>query len=171
MRCNATQGGLAQRLDGAFRVLRNGLGQTLRRARTQEIDDRGDDATIVRQAAVLLADIPRLVPTSYGEVQRHRAVAVGTHRKMKLALLQGQRCDRVLSHTCNVQHVAIRLGPARLLLRRCDEEHDVSPYDDNGVDRSVVRWMLSLTPTERLAAVQSSIDVIMSVRELPDGSR
>ena len=52
------------------------------------------------------------------------------------------------------------------------EERDDSPYDSNGVDRSLVRWMLSLTPTERLAAVQGSIDLIMSVRELPpDGSR
>ena len=51
------------------------------------------------------------------------------------------------------------------------EECDDSPYDENGVDRSLVRWMLGLSPTERLAAVQGSIDLIMSVRELPDGSR
>jgi len=30
--------------------------------------------------------------------------------------------------------------------------------------------MLSLSPTERLAAVQSSIDLLMSVRELSDGA-
>ncbi len=51
------------------------------------------------------------------------------------------------------------------------EERDDSPYDENGVDRSLVRWMLSLSPTERLAAVQSAIDLITSVRELPDGAR
>lgn len=50
------------------------------------------------------------------------------------------------------------------------EEREDSPYDDRGVDRSLIRWMLSLTPTERLAAVQSSIDLIASVRELPDGA-
>ena len=50
------------------------------------------------------------------------------------------------------------------------EERDDSPYDENGVDRSLIRWMLSLSPTERLAAVQSSIDLLMSVRELPDGA-
>ena len=50
------------------------------------------------------------------------------------------------------------------------EERDDWPYDENGVDRSLIRRMLSLSPTERLAAVQSSIDLIMSVRELPDGS-
>lgn len=42
-----------------------------------------------------------------------------------------------------------------------------SPYDENGVDRSLVRWMLSLSPTERLEQVQSSIDLIMSVRKPP----
>ncbi|WP_437979693.1 hypothetical protein [Sorangium sp. So ce117] len=47
------------------------------------------------------------------------------------------------------------------------EERDDSPYDENGVDRSLVRWMLSLSPTERLAHVQSSIDLIMSVRKPP----
>lgn len=51
------------------------------------------------------------------------------------------------------------------------EERDDSPYDENGVDRSLVRWMLSLSPTERLAVVQGSIDLIMSVRERPDGPR
>ncbi|WP_437541139.1 hypothetical protein WME97_26280 [Sorangium sp. So ce367] len=47
------------------------------------------------------------------------------------------------------------------------EDWDDNPYDENGVDRSLVRWMLSLSPTERLAQVQSSIDLIMSVREPP----
>ncbi|XXY51181.1 hypothetical protein WME91_08555 [Sorangium sp. So ce269] len=55
------------------------------------------------------------------------------------------------------------LGPA--------EEWDDSLYDENGVDRSLVRWMLSLSPTERLAQVQSSIDLFMSVREPPKGAR
>ena len=44
-------------------------------------------------------------------------------------------------------------------------------YDDNGVDRTLVRWMLSLTPTERLAAVQSGIDLLASVRNVRPGSR
>jgi hypothetical protein len=37
-------------------------------------------------------------------------------------------------------------------------------YDANGIDRSLIRWMLSLTPTERLAVVQGSIDLVQSVR-------
>jgi hypothetical protein len=45
------------------------------------------------------------------------------------------------------------------------------PYDENGVDRSLIRWMLSLSPTERLEAVQSSIDLVASVRAVPDEPR
>ncbi len=51
------------------------------------------------------------------------------------------------------------------------EERDNDPYDENGVDRSLVRWMLGLSPTERLEVVQGSIDLIMSARTLPDGAR
>jgi hypothetical protein len=36
------------------------------------------------------------------------------------------------------------------------------PYDENGVDVSLVRWMLSLTPTERLQALQSFADLVAS---------
>lgn len=43
--------------------------------------------------------------------------------------------------------------------------------EDDGVDRSLVRWMLSLTPTERLAVVQSAIDLVGSVRDVEPGPR
>jgi len=48
----------------------------------------------------------------------------------------------------------------------------MDPYDADGIDRSLIRWMLSLTPTERLEVLQSSIDLIQSARPLPvdDGS-
>lgn len=39
------------------------------------------------------------------------------------------------------------------------------PYDENGVDRSLIRWMLTLTPTERLEYLQSTLDLVESVRE------
>ena len=35
------------------------------------------------------------------------------------------------------------------------DETDV--YDDAGVDRSLVRWFLSLTPLERLAALDDAV--------------
>ena len=45
------------------------------------------------------------------------------------------------------------------------------PYDEDGVDRSLIRWMLRLSPTERLEAVQSSIELVASVRAVPDEPR
>ncbi len=33
-------------------------------------------------------------------------------------------------------------------------------YDADGVDRSLIRWMLGLTPTERLRHVQGEIDLV-----------
>jgi hypothetical protein len=40
------------------------------------------------------------------------------------------------------------------------------PYDAEGVDRSLVRWMLSLTPTERLETVESVITLLEGARRV-----
>jgi hypothetical protein len=51
-------------------------------------------------------------------------------------------------------------------------ENDVHPaYDAAGVDRSLVRWMISLTPSERLQYVQGTIDLVRDVRRVPNGDR
>ena len=51
-------------------------------------------------------------------------------------------------------------------------EGDVHPaYDSAGVDRSLIRWMLSLTPSERLRHVQGTIDLVRDVRRVPNGNR
>ncbi|MFZ5894445.1 MAG: hypothetical protein ACOY0T_25510 [Myxococcota bacterium] len=45
------------------------------------------------------------------------------------------------------------------------------PYDADGIDRSLIRWMLRLSPTERLAYVQGAIDMVNSVRRPANGDR
>jgi hypothetical protein len=40
-------------------------------------------------------------------------------------------------------------------------EPEISP---DGVDLSLIRWMLSLTPTERLATLQDYVDGITTLR-------
>ncbi len=45
-----------------------------------------------------------------------------------------------------------------------DPQTATDVYDENGVDRSLIRWMLSLSPAERLAAVQGSIDLVERAR-------
>ncbi len=40
-------------------------------------------------------------------------------------------------------------------------------YDENGVDLSLVRYSLSLTPTQRLKAVENFMNAMASVRPAP----
>ena len=50
-------------------------------------------------------------------------------------------------------------------------------YDENGVDLTLVRYALSLTPTQRLKAVENFLNAIASVRPAgstvpePDGAK
>jgi hypothetical protein len=40
-------------------------------------------------------------------------------------------------------------------------------YDENGVDLSLVRYTLKLTPTERLKAVENFMNAMATVKHLP----
>jgi hypothetical protein len=42
-----------------------------------------------------------------------------------------------------------------------------SDFDENGVDLSLVRYSLSLTPTQRLKAVENFMNAMASVRTAP----
>ena len=43
---------------------------------------------------------------------------------------------------------------------------------DDGVDEGLVRWCLSLTPAERLRALQDNVNSIIRLRKgMPDGDR
>jgi hypothetical protein len=41
----------------------------------------------------------------------------------------------------------------------------MSPYGSDGVDVTLIRWMLSLTPAERLAVLQDFTDFVWEVRD------
>ena len=42
---------------------------------------------------------------------------------------------------------------------------DDSPYDENGVDVSLIRWMLALTPAERLEVAQQAAASLTAMRD------
>ena len=42
-------------------------------------------------------------------------------------------------------------------------------YSEDGVDLSLIRWMLSLTPAERLQFLEERIEEIRAIRELNAG--
>ncbi len=48
---------------------------------------------------------------------------------------------------------------------------EMTPYDANGVDRSLVRWMLRQTPAQRLAYAQGVIDLAAAARRSRNGAR
>jgi hypothetical protein len=39
-------------------------------------------------------------------------------------------------------------------------------YSEDGVDLTLIRWMLSLTPAERLEFLQRHVNAILAIREL-----
>jgi hypothetical protein len=43
---------------------------------------------------------------------------------------------------------------------------DLTDYSPDGVDLTLIRWMLSLTPAERLAYLEDRINDIIAIREL-----
>ena len=44
-------------------------------------------------------------------------------------------------------------------------------YSEDGVDLSLIRWMLSMTPTERLQTLQQNIRAVMRLRGAKANSR
>jgi hypothetical protein len=48
-------------------------------------------------------------------------------------------------------------------------EPPVPDYSEDGVDLSLIRWFLSLTPAERLQFAQRHINGVLKVRELNAG--
>lgn len=42
-------------------------------------------------------------------------------------------------------------------------------YNEDGVDLSLIQWMLSLTPAERLQVLESFSNDILAIRELNAG--
>jgi len=51
-----------------------------------------------------------------------------------------------------------------------DDSPPLPDYSSDGVDLSLIRWMLSLTPAERLRFLDERIDEILAIRELNRGA-
>ena len=47
-----------------------------------------------------------------------------------------------------------------------DEPAPAPEYSEDGVDLSLIRWMLSLTPAERLEFHEQRLNDILAIREL-----
>ncbi|MEE9229087.1 MAG: hypothetical protein V3U86_00100, partial [Acidobacteriota bacterium] len=48
---------------------------------------------------------------------------------------------------------------------RCMAEQGIATHSPEGVDLTLIRWMLSLTPEERLRALQANVQAILRLRD------
>ena len=44
-------------------------------------------------------------------------------------------------------------------------KNDLPTHSDDGVDLTLIRWMLSLTPAERLDVLQRNVESILRIRD------
>ena len=51
-----------------------------------------------------------------------------------------------------------------------DPQSDLTDYSPDGVDLAVIRWMLSLTPAERLEFLEQRMNDLIAIRELNAGT-
>ncbi len=51
-------------------------------------------------------------------------------------------------------------------MKESDPPHPQPDYSEDGVDLKLIRWMLSLTPAERLQFLQDHVNAILYLREL-----
>lgn len=49
-----------------------------------------------------------------------------------------------------------------------EDEAPLPDYSDDGVDLSLIRWMLSLTPAERLQFAEDHTNDLLAILELND---
>jgi hypothetical protein len=51
----------------------------------------------------------------------------------------------------------------------CEDATPLTDYSEDGVDLTLIRWMLSLTPAERLQVLQQHVNSILRIRKLNEG--
>jgi hypothetical protein len=51
-----------------------------------------------------------------------------------------------------------------------DDQPPLPDYSPDGVDLTLIRWMLSLTPAERLEFLEQHVNAIGAIREFNAGS-
>jgi hypothetical protein len=64
------------------------------------------------------------------------------------------------SMTCELGYAEVLMPP--------ESAHQSETHSEDGVDLTLIRWMLSLTPAERLDVLQRTVSSILSIRENQD---
>jgi hypothetical protein len=50
-----------------------------------------------------------------------------------------------------------------------DDQTQLTDYSEDGVDLTLIRWMLSLTPAERLEFLEQHLNDVLAIHELNGG--
>jgi hypothetical protein len=53
-----------------------------------------------------------------------------------------------------------------VVVMAADDQPPLPDYSPDGVDLTLIRWMLSLTPAQRLEFLEDRVNDIISIREL-----
>ncbi len=61
-------------------------------------------------------------------------------------------------------------GFGRMMNSMAQDGEVLTDYGEDGVDLTLIRWMLSLTPAERLQFLQRQVNRILTIRELNAGA-
>jgi hypothetical protein len=51
-----------------------------------------------------------------------------------------------------------------------NDQNGLTDYSPDGVDLTLIRWMLSLTPAQRLEFLEERVNEIVAIRELNAGT-
>lgn len=63
-------------------------------------------------------------------------------------------------------HTAMeKMGPQPEVEEKTPESQNEQTYSEDGVDLTMIRWMLSLTPTERLQTLQQAVQSLVRLRD------
>jgi hypothetical protein len=57
------------------------------------------------------------------------------------------------------------MGPQPEVEEKTPESQNEQTYSEDGVDLTMIRWMLSLTPTERLQTLQQAVQSLVRLRD------
>jgi hypothetical protein len=119
---------------------------------------------------------PHAAAGSFSDVL-HDAVAVLVAIRQRDQDVKNLRCKRKKLHDrhYNAPRYSVkryRSGPlrsrtilGRLANMEIPRQSDERCYSDDGVDLTMIRWMLSLTPAERLEVLQAAVNGILDIRE------
>jgi hypothetical protein len=74
---------------------------------------------------------------------------------------------RITNSVGHVPSTTCELGYAEVLMAP-ESAHQSETHSKDGVDLTLIRWMLSLTPAERLDVLQRTVSSILSIRDNQD---